>query len=129
MSQLEIRAGEYTESVLQFILEQLETELGVEALDDIEVNRERHRPDPVASEPVTIAVALIGLSTTTAILVARSIEKWIEKERQEANIQLMLKGFQQSDEAGKAVQAVVMRHANVSVQTVPELTGKDNTRE
>jgi hypothetical protein len=116
MDTIEISAGKDTEALINHILSSFDDE----QLDQIEVEREYANSEGLASEPVTTAV-ILTLSTTAIIAVARSIEKWIELERQRVNMQMVLKAFTESNEAGKALQKLSSLHANVSVQSVPEL--------
>jgi hypothetical protein len=116
MSQLEISVGEYTEDLLQFVLK----ELGDEHIDEIEVERQTERKDPIASEPITTSV-VITLAPMLIIATARIIEKWIEARRQTLNHEMILKGYALSKEAGDAIRKLATVHANVTVQDVPEL--------
>jgi hypothetical protein len=116
MSKIEIRMGKETESVINYIL----SDFNDEQLDQIDVEREYADNEGLASEPVTTVVVLT-LSTTAIIAVARSIEKWIELERQRVNIEGLLIATGISDEATKAMQKLNSLHAKVAVQTVPEI--------
>ena len=116
MSTIEIRAEKDTEEIIKYIL----STLNDEQLDQIEVDREYAYNEGLASEPVTTAV-ILTLSTTAILAIARSIEKWIELERQRENMKLVIKAYSISDEAGKALQKLSSLHADVSVQSVPDL--------
>jgi hypothetical protein len=116
MSQLEISAGEHTEELLKFILD----ELGDEHIDEVDVKREIRRGDPLAGEAITTAV-LLTLGPMLIIATTRIIEKWLENRRQEQGMETTIKAYGLSKDAGAAVHELAITHANVTVQALPEL--------
>jgi hypothetical protein len=114
---LEIDAGPLTEDLVSYVTEQLDDE----TLDQIEVGRELDRPDDFASEPITISVILIFTTTAAVIEVGRMVERWIEKKRQEGQVNLLIKAYTVSTEAGEAVEKAVAKHSEVAkVMPLPE---------
>ena len=111
MSKISLEAGEHTEELLQFILD----EVGDEALDDIDVDRTLVESPGLAGEAVTAAV-ILGLAVPATIGVVRIVERWLEKKRQEDNLVLVLKGFEVSKEAGVAMAGLAGTHAKVAVE-------------
>ncbi|MED5803355.1 hypothetical protein VX037_20225, partial [Gordonia sp. Z-3] len=105
---IEINAGSLTEDLISYVTGELEDDV----LDEVEVGRELDRPDHYASEPITIAAILIG--TTAAIVqIGRLLERWTEMSRQKSQVNLVIKAYTVSPEAGKAVENVVAKHAEV----------------
>jgi hypothetical protein len=76
------------------------------------------------SEPVTTTIVLM-LAPLAAVAVLRLIEKWMEAERQRQQLEIVLRGFAVSDEAGKAAASLAGKHAQVSIKyglpTLPEI--------
>src|SRR6266404_3186120 len=98
MPKLLIEAGDDTENLLQFIT----SELDDQTLDQIEVQRSVAKPENLATEPLTIAAALV-LTPPLVIVVGRIIERWLENRNQLAHLKIVAEGFNQSDEAGRSL--------------------------
>ncbi len=110
MPKLLIEAGDDTENLLQFIT----SELDDQTLDQIEVQRSVAKPENLATEPLTIAAALV-LTPPLVIVVGRIIERWLENRNQLAHLKIVAEGFNQSDEAGRSLTDLSKAHAKVSV--------------
>lgn len=114
MPRLLIDAGHSTEELAQFIAHRLDDE----TLDEIKFERKLAETEGLASEPITTTLVLT-LSPIAAAVVVRLMERWLEINRQERNLKLVLDGFSVSDEAGKAAAQVALRHADVSITHGP----------
>ncbi len=110
MATLEIDAGRRTEDLLQFIT----AEVDDATLDAIGVERRPMKAGTLASEPFT-AAATLTLATGLVVAVGRIIERWLEKQRQLEQLKLVAAGFEQSDEAGKALAKLSEKNAAVSI--------------
>jgi hypothetical protein len=110
MNIVKLEAGLQTEELWQFIIENLNDS----ELDAIDVEREYAPAEGLANEPITTAIVLT-LSTTALLTLGRIIEKWIENKRQEQHIRAVLKGFKESDDAGRAMLELAKRHGNISI--------------
>ena len=110
MPTLVLDAGRQTEDLLAF----LTSELDNDTLDQIEIERQGLKSDKLATEPVTIA-ATLTLATTAVVVVGRIIERWLENQRQLDQLRVVATGFNQSDEAGKALAALGKENAKVAV--------------
>ena len=108
--QLEIKAGQDTESLVAFITDQLPDQ----ALDSVDVKRELEDAEGLATEPVTIA-AIITASGAIVATVATLVAKWLEGQRQAKTIDLLIRGYKESPKAGDAVLALAKTHAGVRV--------------
>ncbi len=107
---LKFSAGEDSEGFIRF----LTSELSDDELDDIDVHRLLDRKDDLASEPITAAV-LIGLGSVVVRAVGRIVERWLEKERQREQVELVIEAYKVSPEVAKVVSDIVTAHARVSV--------------
>ncbi|CAM1345509.1 hypothetical protein [Tenacibaculum amylolyticum] len=103
--------GEETEDLIQFLL----NELSDAEIDNLEIDRKYDETQSYAGEPLTTA-ALLGLATTATIGIIRIIERWLEYKKQERQIILVIEGFKQSDEAGKAVSKLAENNNKVSIE-------------
>jgi hypothetical protein len=110
MPSIRIDAGVHTEALLQFIT----SELDDATLDEIEIQRDGVKSDKLVTEPLTVA-ATLTLATTGVIVVARIIERWMENQKQNAQLRIVAEGFKQSDEAGKALAEVSKYYSKVSI--------------
>ena len=110
MATLTLEAGENTEELLQFIMNEVDDA----TLDEIEVQREVAKPENLATEPLTTAVTL-ALSATLVIHIGRIIERWLENRNQLDHLRIVADGFKTSDEAGKSLAQVSKAHASVSI--------------
>lgn len=110
MPTLVLDAGRHTEDLLAF----LTNELDDDTLDQIEIERQGLKADKLATEPVTIA-ATLTLATTAVVVVGRIIERWLENQRQLDQLRVVATGFNQSDEAGRALAALGKENAKVAV--------------
>lgn len=107
-----INNGEYTEELLQYIF----NEFSDNELDNITIERKyQEETSGYLGEPLTTA-ALLGLSATAIIGVIRIIERWLEHKKQERQMHLVLEGFKQSDEAGKALTQLAKNNNKVSIE-------------
>ena len=110
MPTIHIDAGAQTEDLIQYIT----SELDDATLDQIEIHREVVKSGNLATEPLT-AAALLTLATTTVVVVARIIERWLESQKQLEQLAIVAKGFKQSDQAGQALADVSKTFSKVSV--------------
>ena len=110
MPTLVLDAGRHTEDLLAFLTNELDND----TLDQIEIERQGLKSDKLATEPVTIA-ATLTLATTAVVVVGRIIERWLENQRQLDQLRVVATGFNQSDEAGKALAALGKENAKVAV--------------
>jgi hypothetical protein len=108
--EIAINAGEQTEDLLRFVTANL-TDAD---LDAIEVDREFEEIEGLATEPVTIA-AVITASGAIVATVATLIAKWIETRRQADHLELILRGYRESPQAGDALLQLSKVHAGVKV--------------
>jgi hypothetical protein len=106
-----IDAGDETEALLQFIAKELDDK----TLDEIEVVRDVAKSENLATEPLTVT-ATLALATGSLIPVARIIERWMENRKQATQLRIVLEGFQQSDDAGKALADVAKTYSKVSIE-------------
>jgi hypothetical protein len=111
VNQLELNADQFTEDVWQYVSEHLDDP----TLDSIGVKRTVQDSPDLASEPVTTTIVLT-LAPLAAVAVLRLIEKWMEAERQRQQLEIVLRGFAVSDEAGKAAASLAGKHAQVSIK-------------
>lgn len=107
---LTLAAGELSEDLISYVAGKLDDDM----LDGVEIYRDMERRDDLASEPVTIGIA-IGLSTAAVVAVGRIIERWIEKRRQRENVELVIEAYKLAPEAGRIIAGLAMKHAEVSV--------------
>jgi hypothetical protein len=113
---IEFDAGPLTEELISYITQELDDE----TLDGVEVGRKLDRPDDLAGEPFTILAIAIG-TTATIIQIGRITERWLEKKRQQGQVELLLKAYTISAEAGAAVERVVQRNTDVAkLMKLPE---------
>jgi hypothetical protein len=110
MATLDISVGESTEELIQFVTKDIDDSM----LDEIEIDREVRKPDALASEPITTAV-MVTLSTVAASAVLRLVERWLENRRQTDTLKIVASGFSVSDNAGKQLASLAVKHSNVSV--------------
>ncbi len=110
MPNIRIDAGVQTETLLQFITNELDDA----TLDKIEIQREIVKSDNLATEPLT-ATATLALATTSLILVTRIIERWMENQKQNTQLMIVAEGFKQSDEAGKELAKLSKNYSKVSI--------------
>ncbi|MEK8031438.1 hypothetical protein AACH06_11470 [Ideonella sp. DXS29W] len=110
MATLMLDAGRYTEDLLAFLTNELDNEI----LDQIEIERRNLKSEKLATEPVTVA-ATLTLATTAVVVVGRIIERWLENRRQLDQLRVVANGFNQSDEAGRALAALGKENAKVAV--------------
>lgn len=111
MNQLILSMNKGTEDLWQYILENISDS----TLDEIEVERDIKDPSGLASEPVTAAL-ILSLSSLTAAVILRLVERWMENKRQREQLEIVLQGFSISDEAGKAAASLAQKHADVSIK-------------
>ena len=114
MNELVISGNEDVGDLWQFISDSL----GDEILDEIEVTRKVRPSDGLACEPLTSAV-ILTLAPLGAAAVLRLVEKWMEFNRQREQLEIVLRGFSVSDEAGKAAERIALKHAQISVKYGP----------
>jgi len=114
MNELVISGNAHVGDLWQFIADSV----GDEILEEIEVTRRVRAPDGLASEPLTSAVVLT-LAPLAAAAVLRLVEKWMETYRQREQLEIVLRGFSVSDEAGKAAERIALKHAQISVKYGP----------
>jgi hypothetical protein len=121
MNQLVLRMDKNTEDLWQYVSANLDDS----TLDEVEVERDIKDPSGLASEPVTSAI-ILALSPRAAAAVLRVVEKWMEAERQREQLEIVLRGFSISDEAGKSAASLAAKHAEVSIKYGPPAlpTGK-----
>lgn len=121
MNQLVLNMDKSTEDLWQYVSASLDDS----TLDQIEVERDIQDPSGLASEPVTTAI-ILSLTQLAAAAVLRLVEKWMEDNRQREQLEIVLRGFSISDEAGKSAASLAGKHAEVSIKYgLPELpTGK-----
>jgi hypothetical protein len=110
MAQIKLMAGDDTEDLISFVANELPPEL----LDAMEIERIHAEDIQVASEPITVG-ALISLTSVAAIAVTRLLEKWIENRREREHMNLVVRAFGVSDEAGRALAELARKHADVSI--------------
>jgi hypothetical protein len=106
-----LEAGKDTEELLEFILEDLDRSV----IAEMSVDRDYDRPDGLASEPITISVALGTAIGATAIRVGRAIERWLENRRQETHLKALITAAEHSPELAELVADVTKAHASVAV--------------
>jgi hypothetical protein len=110
MATLRIEAGQRTEEVVGFVLNNLSDE----ALDEVDIVREKAADEGLVSEPITVA-AVITLTATGVLAITRLIELYMEHNRQISTLQIVANGFSQSSEAGRSLAELAKAHAQVSV--------------
>lgn len=122
MGQIEILGGEQTEKLLIRILDGIENE---SPNTEIEIRRTLQPGIGLGGEPLTMG-AVILIAGSAIPLVARIIERWIESSRQKTHLELVVKGFEHSSEAGQALTRLAENHKDVAVsytlakQTTPK---------
>lgn len=121
MNQLVLSMDKSTEDLWQYVTANLDDS----TLDGIEVERDIKDPSGLASEPVTTAI-ILALSPLAAAAVLRLVEKWMEAKRQREQLEIVLRGFSISDEAGESAASLARKHADVSIKYGPPTlpTGK-----
>ena len=112
MPELCLVAGDETEALVQFITTQLDDDM----LDELDVQRDIVSTTNLVSEPITTGVALATASVACMGLVARLIERWLERSRQKEQLTILASTLLQNTEAGKVLAAVVEKHADVSLK-------------
>lgn len=110
MADIRLEAGEFTEEVTQFLLENLDSA----TVDTISVSRDFEVTTGLASEPIT-SVVLISGSIAVVLGIIRLIERYLETQRQITTLTLVANGFSQSDEAGIQLAALAKKHAEVAI--------------
>lgn len=110
MASISISAGENTEDIIQYITQ----ELSDEELDCIDVERDFEKVTGLASEPLT-TTAIVTLGSLSIISISRLIERWMENKRQTETLRIVAEGFNQSSEAGIALEKIAKKHSNVSL--------------
>ena len=114
-TELKLQAGEETEDLLKFILDDLPNE----TLDEIDVERTQARAHGLASEPITTAVVLT-LGPPLVKRVCKLIDKWLEHRREERQMQLVLTAYERSPEIGAALADLAGKHADVAIAYADE---------
>lgn len=110
METLVLKCGTETESLLQFIV----NNLTVEQIDSIEIEREYDDIPGIGGEPLTTSI-ILALTPIITIQVSRIIERWLEIKNQQTQLKLTLEALALSEESGKVVAKIVTNNANVSV--------------
>ena len=108
--EIEVKAGNDTEDLLAFIT----SNLSDDELDAIDIKRQFEEVEGLATEPVTI-VAVITASGALLVTVSTLVAKWLESRRQREAIELLIRGYRESPEAGAAVLQLTSQHAGVKV--------------
>lgn len=114
MERLRISAGEDTEAMLQFVLE----DLSDEQLDELDIHRTPAPDYGMNNEPITISV-VIGAATVAAV--TRLIGQWIETRRQIKQLEIVAQVPEDHPETRNALvklagdnAAVALRYAEPS---------------
>ena len=109
---LQIEAGDKTEELIRYIFNELDDE----NLDVTDVTKNVDTSGNIAFEPITIS-AILGTSTVVAILIARLIEKWMDSQKETANLELIYQAGNSglSDAAINAIKEVASKYADVSI--------------
>ncbi len=108
MSTIRIEAGDQTEDLIQFVTKQLDDA----TLDEIEIKREVEWPSGLASEPITIAVTMIGM--TVIVEVTRLVERWLEKKRQIETLKIVASA--PTNEIAEQLTRLAEKHVQVSIK-------------
>jgi hypothetical protein len=111
MTTLVLEAGPDTEDLAQFVLSNLDDQ----TVDDMEVDRRFAPSEGLASEPITISLALIGLATNSIPTVGHLISQWIEARRQQKAVGVIIQAAQSSPELAEMLVDLERKHSEVSV--------------
>jgi hypothetical protein len=122
--------GEDTEDLISYVVAELadpkinllvQADPKVNLLDEVEIDRQLHRPDDMAGEPITIGVLVVCGTVTATIAVGRIVERWMENKRQEKQIKLTIAAFTTSEAAGKAVAEIAKKNAGTELTKLPKI--------
>jgi hypothetical protein len=112
--ELEVRftleAGEDTSDLDQFVFQQAD----LPPIDELVVKREFSRPDGLASEPITVTV-IIGAAATTAVVIGRIVERWLENRRQREAVRVIVEVARELPELAEQLIKLEREHSRVSV--------------
>jgi hypothetical protein len=111
MNTLILEAGSDTEDLAQFILSALDEQ----TIDEIDVTRTFAPSEGVASEPITVSIALIGLATTAVPAVGRLLQQWLEQRRQQKAVEVIIRASESSPELAATLADLEKKHSEISV--------------
>lgn len=119
-TRIRLDAGESTKSLSDYIT----ANLSDEELDAMDVHRQQREEASLVSEPITTSVTFT-VAVAGAISIARLIERWMETQRQVRMMTIVVEGFKQSDQVGKALAKLASEHAKISVSYSLPKSGPD----
>ena len=108
---LDLEAGALTEELFQFLLDGLPPQ----ELDELEVERRFAETRGLASEPTTLGVSLV-LTSSMVVAICRLVARWLEQQRQDSQMKLVLRAYGHSEEAGKALTRLAEEHAKLAIE-------------
>ena len=97
-----------------FILRELEGD----ALDQVEVAREFADASGTANEPVTIC-ALLTFAGISVVTVGRLVERWLELQGSERQMQIVLEAYRETPEGGKVLGEIAKAGLKVAEHRQP----------